>query len=197
MAAKAIPYPVPIIAPPFDHMAKLPMSNETMAKTRLRALLEREAIGREEDGLFPGISERPPLWMSREPDRIHEEDETPEDSIKYDWEVVMGIGSGKRKAVIEWILTVCFWCFNGPYNISRFKSHRSFLLDRRKMLLKQPYQVQLLHRIALQAATRHNLSPHRQTSQISQKPTQISMINCETLRKPDFTQLGYSSVFSF
>ncbi|KAF4621993.1 hypothetical protein D9613_009504 [Agrocybe pediades] len=105
VVVKAIPHPVPLIAPPLDHVAKLPMSNEAVAKLGLRALLEREASGREEDGFLSGICERPPSWMLRERD-LDEEDEVPEDSIKYDWESVMGVGRKKREAVIDWILMI-------------------------------------------------------------------------------------------
>ncbi|KAF8968464.1 hypothetical protein BDZ97DRAFT_351854 [Flammula alnicola] len=102
--------PVPIIAPPKDHAPKLPLSTETLAKVRLSRYLEREARGREMDGLPTGICKRPPAWMVRETiedgwSYVDDED-TWEDDTMIEWEVILGIGRKRREAVVSWLLDV-------------------------------------------------------------------------------------------
>jgi hypothetical protein len=102
--------PVPIIAPPEDHVAKLPLSPETLAKIRLTRYLEREASGR--DGILLGLCQRSPQWTGRcstsydwplLPDKS-----TFEGHAISEWEKSLGIGRKRRETAINWLLDVRF-----------------------------------------------------------------------------------------
>ena len=100
--------PVPIIAPPLDHVPKLPLSAETLAKIRLGKFLEREGRGREKDRLVGGW-QRPLSWMvksgNEDEDNDEEEFGVREEEL-IEWEVTLGIGQRAREEVIDWILDV-------------------------------------------------------------------------------------------
>ncbi|KAH9475050.1 hypothetical protein JR316_0012153 [Psilocybe cubensis] len=110
--------PVPIIAPPSEHVAKLPMSSETFAKIRLERLLQRETEGRMADGLLPGISIRPPPCMIQNRGECSPLDDDSklsiEDDIRFDWEVAIGLGSKRRKTIVAWLLKVYHSKFAKP-----------------------------------------------------------------------------------
>lgn len=102
--------PVPIIAPPSDHGPTLPLSPEAVSKIRIIRLLEREVSGRKADGLSPGICERPPHWMVPESGDVNPSDidnhSSIKDDIRFEWEVVMGLGSKRRRSIVDWLLHV-------------------------------------------------------------------------------------------
>lgn len=102
--------PVPIIAPPEGHVAKLPLSPDTLAKIRLTRYLEREASGR--DGILLGLSQRSPQWTGRGstpydwpllPDKS-----TLDGNATSEWEKTLGIGRKRREAALNWLLDVRF-----------------------------------------------------------------------------------------
>lgn len=105
--------PVPIIAPPEGHIPKFPSNAETLAKMRLIKYLEREASGRETDGLPAGVYQRPPPWMVKANidgglplvNFIHEEN-TWTNNVVVEWEIVLGVGRKRREAAINWLLDV-------------------------------------------------------------------------------------------
>ena len=112
--------PVPIIAPPKDHMPRLPLSEEVNAKMRLERLLEKERRAREVDGL-EGIALGAGMGrnMKGEGDRASgdcgDEDTSDDGDNNRDgdvlrtpdnWEVVLGVGKDLRREVIQWILEV-------------------------------------------------------------------------------------------
>ena len=106
-AASARPLidPVPIIAPPHDHVPRLPLSSETLAKIRLGKFLEREGRGREKDGLPVSGWERSFVsWADSDEEDVEDIKENREDLIE--WEVALGIGQHTREEVIDWILDV-------------------------------------------------------------------------------------------
>ncbi|PPQ72273.1 hypothetical protein CVT26_006494 [Gymnopilus dilepis] len=107
--AKVLSSPVPIIAPPLNHTAKLPLSQESLAKQRLNGLLKKEADLRDEDDLPTGICQGPPTERleAMVGDLTWEDDEDDwEEQIKFEWEAVMGLEAKTREAVVEWLLTV-------------------------------------------------------------------------------------------
>lgn len=75
--------PVPIIAPPADYVAPLPLSRDASAKVRIQHLIDRERKTRRDDGL--GNTDR----MTRSC-----------------WEQLLGIGRDSRRSVINWLLEV-------------------------------------------------------------------------------------------
>ena len=109
--------PVPIIAPPADHVARLPLSEEASAKLRLQRLLERERRVREHDGLEGGGDRRRRVArrVGRDEDSSNdcsEESESDDESDDggYDaareWEAILDIGESVRRDVVRWILEV-------------------------------------------------------------------------------------------
>lgn len=106
--------PVPIIAPPADHMPRFPLSDEASAKVRLERLLEREKRAREADGLegcdgcgVERISKR--IEEGCVSDDCGDEDTDDNDDVPHtsdDWELVLGVGESLRRKVIRWILEV-------------------------------------------------------------------------------------------
>ena len=87
-------YGVPIIAPPPDHVASLPVSSETLAKIRLQRFLEKELSLRQEDG--SGI-----------PDVCRQDaDQNLGLSQKDLWEELLTIGQVLREDVVDWLLNV-------------------------------------------------------------------------------------------
>ncbi|KAF8151493.1 hypothetical protein B0H34DRAFT_130897 [Crassisporium funariophilum] len=104
----ALPNPVPVIAPPDGHIARLPLTAETLAKVRLGKFLEREGRGREIDCLPVGVCNGPPHWMldedSEEPDECDVDDITDYDAV--DWERVLGLPRSTREEIVNWILDV-------------------------------------------------------------------------------------------
>jgi len=106
--------PVPIIAPPLDHVPKLPLSSETLAKIRLGKFLEREGRGREKDRLEVRGWERPPSWVGSDDDDDEEEFGVQGEKL-IDWEMALGIGKCAREEVIDWILDVRLsYCSSQP-----------------------------------------------------------------------------------
>lgn len=110
-SAQVLTNNVPIIAPPEGYVGKFPQSAETLAKMRLKRYLEREASGRQTDGLPPGICLRPPLWMVKAAidegiPLVHDENMWVDDVV-VEWEVVLGVGRKRRQAAIKWLLDVC------------------------------------------------------------------------------------------
>ncbi|KAF8884692.1 hypothetical protein BD779DRAFT_770278 [Infundibulicybe gibba] len=106
--------PVPIIAPPDQHVSTFPLNPEAAAKLRLQRLVEREAAGRERDGLY--IKPQAPRLAMESGDweevlTIHE---LPEEAIGHNadnfdqdkWDDILGIGGALRSRVVEWILKV-------------------------------------------------------------------------------------------
>ncbi|KAJ3507532.1 hypothetical protein NLJ89_g6247 [Agrocybe chaxingu] len=100
--------PVPIIAPPEDHVASLPLSPETLAKVRLRKFLEKEEAQRRGEDLPCGESAHPPGWMLEDLIDLElcEAEVDGRDEVSYEWERVLGLGQGMREEVIAWILEV-------------------------------------------------------------------------------------------
>jgi len=109
--------PVPIIAPPLDHVSRLPLSGEANAKIRLERLLERERRAREVDGLGDrsvGVRHS----MGNEEHYVSEvcadegtdnDDEDDGDGAPHsheDWELFLGVGESLRREVIQWIMEV-------------------------------------------------------------------------------------------
>jgi hypothetical protein len=93
--------PVPIIAPPVDHMPRLSLSLEASAKVRLERLLEREIRTRETDGLV--------VLGVRHCVKVGEDSVSSEcgnEEIDDDWKVVLGICEPLRRDIIQWILEV-------------------------------------------------------------------------------------------
>ena len=127
--------PVPIIAPPLDHVPKLPLSAETLAKIRLGKFLEREGRGREKDRLISGWR-RPLSWMveSGNEDEDNDEDKfgVREEEL-IEWEVALGIGQRAREEVIDWILDVRLLHLFPAY--PRSKSLMLFSLSRHRSCL--------------------------------------------------------------
>ncbi|KAJ7932675.1 hypothetical protein B0H13DRAFT_2307352 [Mycena leptocephala] len=88
LASLAIPFDVPIIAPPPEHIARLPLSKETSAKIRIGNFLAREGICRASDKLDG-------MTVAAAVSTLHAE-----------WEHILGIGPELRNQVVEWILEV-------------------------------------------------------------------------------------------
>ncbi|KAL0948509.1 hypothetical protein HGRIS_011070 [Hohenbuehelia grisea] len=91
--------PVPIIAPPEDHFAQLPLSDEAQAKLRLKRFVERESRSRTREDLNRDAAIVVGLV----------DVDLPGDSNvrrRVDWEQVLGIGAELRSRAIDWILHV-------------------------------------------------------------------------------------------
>jgi len=84
--------PVPIIAPPLDHVPRLPLSEAAYAKLRLQRLVEREERVRAEERLSGWVVEKM-VDGTKERDCA-------------EWEKRLGIGGSLRRDAIEWILEV-------------------------------------------------------------------------------------------
>ncbi|KAF7416335.1 hypothetical protein PC9H_002600 [Pleurotus ostreatus] len=74
---------VPIIAPPLDHFARLPLSQEAEAKLRISRFLDSEHRIRDQDGLLPCYND---ILQTR-----------------LDWAQRLGIGSDARLRALDWI----------------------------------------------------------------------------------------------
>nr|GAT54434.1 predicted protein [Mycena chlorophos] len=83
---------VPIIAPPADYFARLPVTAEVAAKTRIVNLIAREERLRRLDKLDVAGS-------AVDSDSVERE--------KVEWEAALGIGAA-RKSVIKWFLDVAY-----------------------------------------------------------------------------------------
>ncbi|KAF8874399.1 hypothetical protein CPB84DRAFT_579837 [Gymnopilus junonius] len=106
---KVLLSPVPIIAPPLNHAAKLPLSIESLAKRRLISFLWREAGTRDWDGLPSGICQGPPnerLSAMVGDTTCDDEEDDYEQQVKFEWEAVLGLEAKTREAVIAWLLKV-------------------------------------------------------------------------------------------
>ena len=199
--------PVPIIAPPEDHMPKFPLNAETLAKMRLMRYLEREASGREIDGLPAGLCQRPPPWMVKA--NIAEgvslgHESTWDDNVVGEWEIVLGVGRKRREAAINWLLDVrstvhficCFlmpernrYCLSKPQAV-----HRA---------LKVCPRMPLRTGVVLLAATIPR-PPHLHSTQrillmlllVARGQYTICKISSKTLLKHDFMRLGCFSDIS-
>jgi hypothetical protein len=99
-------YGVPIIAPPPDHVASLPISMETLAKIRIRRFLEKETASREADGL--GIPDIYRLEGDSLLFRKVKSGKTNDFAQKDLWEKLLTIGR-LREDAIDWLLTVSDW----------------------------------------------------------------------------------------
>ncbi|KAJ7272791.1 hypothetical protein C8J57DRAFT_259459 [Mycena rebaudengoi] len=87
----SIPYAVPIIAPPIDHVARLPLSKDASAKIRIGRLLDRE-------GKFRTAAELDEIDEGRaHGDRGVERSR---------WEDILGVGARLRWQIGEWFLEV-------------------------------------------------------------------------------------------
>lgn len=107
--ASALIVPVPIIAPPVDHIASLPLSPETLAKVRLTKFLDREKEQRRRDGLIADISAHPPGWIPEtHEDNCDDNQNLNDDSAASEWEADLRIGKLRRLGAINWILDVRF-----------------------------------------------------------------------------------------
>jgi len=101
---KALPYPVPIVAPPENHVVGPPISAESLAVIRIRKFLERELDQRAAEGLSPDLLYAGTNSMSSLVDvgplGAHRRKTC---SI---WEGVLGIGKERRLKAIHWLLSV-------------------------------------------------------------------------------------------
>ncbi|KAF7353812.1 hypothetical protein MVEN_01066700 [Mycena venus] len=121
----AIPFDVPIIAPPPDHIGRLPLSKETAAKIRIGNFLAREGSCRAEDRLDAmTVAAAVSIW--------EDEDEGRRELDRLKWEHILGIGPEFRRMVINWILDVLpkKSAYFPPikyasHRLSRSASHRS------------------------------------------------------------------------
>jgi len=102
---KAIPYPVPVIAPPENLVVGLPVSAESLAIMRVRKFLERELDQRAVEGLSPDLfyagANAMILKVDVDPLGAHR---TKKCSF---WEISLGIGRERRLKAINWLLSVC------------------------------------------------------------------------------------------
>ncbi|KAJ6546814.1 hypothetical protein B0H19DRAFT_1162614 [Mycena capillaripes] len=95
-----IPFDVPIIAPPPEHMARLPLSKETSAKIRIGNFLAREEVVRAADKLDG-------MTVAGVVATLHAGDDDEERELeRLKWEHILGIGSELREHIVEWILEV-------------------------------------------------------------------------------------------
>lgn len=125
-----IRFPFPIVLPPIDYIARLPLSAETSAKMRLQRLVEREEVTRQRDGLWAsnvtsGVQElAAETSVSIENDTDDETEDEEEIDSRSIWDSVMGLGASLRCDIVDWILNVrspgnifsisqliCFRCF--------------------------------------------------------------------------------------
>lgn len=88
-----IPFPVPVIAPPHDHVPRLPLSDDATAKVRLLRLLEREEKTRARDHLDSQRSYARRMDLEAKHGKEH-------------WEDLLGIGEDLRSEIIAWLLEV-------------------------------------------------------------------------------------------
>ncbi|KAJ6630280.1 hypothetical protein B0H10DRAFT_2207962 [Mycena sp. CBHHK59/15] len=102
--ALEIPFGVPIIAPPPEHVARLPLSKEACSKIRIRRLLDREERLRVAEGLDE-VMERESTRGDGEGEE-GEGDEEARDVERSKWEVILGVGTSLRNQAVEWILEV-------------------------------------------------------------------------------------------
>ncbi|KAF8191605.1 hypothetical protein K438DRAFT_897454 [Mycena galopus ATCC 62051] len=99
-ALLTIPFDVPIIAPPPEHIARLPLSQETSAKIRIGNFLAREGICRAGDKLDK-------ITVAAAVSTLHaEEDEGRRELDRLEWEHILGIGPEVREQVVHWLLEV-------------------------------------------------------------------------------------------
>ncbi len=205
--------PVPIIAPPEDHMPKFPLSAETLAKMRLMRYLEREASGREIDGLPAGLCQRPPPWMVKA--NIAEgislgHENTWDDNVVAEWEIVLGVGRKKREAAINWLLDVrstvpficCFlmpehnrYCLSKPQDV-----HRAL-----KICPRMPLRTEVIALGVILLAAIIPRAPHLHNTQrivpvlllVACGQYTISKISLKTPLKHDFMRFGcFSATFT-
>ncbi|KAJ7144960.1 hypothetical protein C8R43DRAFT_1237719 [Mycena crocata] len=90
-AALPIPFSVPIIAPPSDHVGRLPLTREAAAKIRIGHLLAREERFRAADKLDVPIVDLAEVNVEAE---------------RLKWERILGVGPELRRQVVDWILEV-------------------------------------------------------------------------------------------
>ncbi|KAF8621437.1 hypothetical protein AX15_007795 [Amanita polypyramis BW_CC] len=97
-------YGVPIIAPPPDHVASFPVSEETLAKIRLRRFLEREFTSRQADGLgVPDVCrQEADLVIVRQRDHSG----ISGSGQKNLWEEFLTVGQHLREDIVDWLLNV-------------------------------------------------------------------------------------------
>lgn len=129
-----LPQGVPIIAPPSNHVARFPLSAETIAKIRLGKYLAREGMGRVRDGLPTGICQDDGMDDCLISALPHEQDNSDSDeengnegerekerighaqcrnrakecnmASRREWEMMLDLGEDFRKEVLIWILEV-------------------------------------------------------------------------------------------
>ncbi|KAJ6500721.1 hypothetical protein C8R45DRAFT_79034 [Mycena sanguinolenta] len=102
-ALRDIPFGVPIIAPPPEHIARLPLSEETSAKIRIGNYLAREEICRAEDNLDE-VSDSVSAAVSAMEEGVDVDERRRESRLM--WEHILGIGPELRGEIIHWILDV-------------------------------------------------------------------------------------------
>lgn len=135
-----LPQGVPIIAPPSNHVARFPLSAETLAKIRLGKYLAREGMGRVRDGLPTGICQDDGTddccisALPREQDNRDSDQDSGNEgerekqrtgcaqcrkrtkrfgmASRREWEMMLDLGEDLRKQVIIWILEVGFVRFH-------------------------------------------------------------------------------------
>ncbi|KAJ7684424.1 hypothetical protein DFH06DRAFT_1073089 [Mycena polygramma] len=99
---RAIPFDVPIIAPPPEHIARLPLGKETLAKIRIGNFLAREELLRAADKLDSMTVAAAVSSMNSGPDG----DEEARELERLKWELILGIGPEFRRLIVGWILEV-------------------------------------------------------------------------------------------
>ncbi|KAJ7184520.1 hypothetical protein C8R46DRAFT_1299604 [Mycena filopes] len=107
----AIPFDVPVIAPPPGHMARLPLGAAACAKIRIGNLLAREARARAADRLDGGVTVSALVSAVQGDGYGHghgyaEREEAERALERLRWEHVLGVGPELRREVVEWILDV-------------------------------------------------------------------------------------------
>jgi hypothetical protein len=102
---KVLPHPVPIIAPPENHVVGSPVSAEGLAVLRVKKFLERELDQRAVEGrtadFFHAGTNAINMTIDADSPGAHR-------TIRCSfWEDALGIGKQRRLKVINWLLNVC------------------------------------------------------------------------------------------
>ncbi|KAJ6606177.1 hypothetical protein DFH09DRAFT_1386790, partial [Mycena vulgaris] len=93
VSSRALPFAVPVIAPPPDHVARLPLSKEACAKIRIGNFLLREGHSRAADKLDELSLGGDDVGNTSESERLK-------------WEHILGVGPELRAEAVEWLLEV-------------------------------------------------------------------------------------------
>ncbi|KAJ7494400.1 hypothetical protein B0H11DRAFT_2227817 [Mycena galericulata] len=92
-----IPFDVPIIAPPPEHVARLALTKEAAAKIRIGNLLARE-------GRFRAADKLDEVGVNVIASAAYAQEERELERLR--WEHTLGVGPELRREVVEWILEV-------------------------------------------------------------------------------------------